>query len=206
MDSHNVLHKSIRAPFTVPDPGNGQTILVDRDRMVVELVNSASGETRNLSAPTKAGLFATLELTALTSNYTVAVTVLDSAGATTYTHTFTAAGQFIVYESVCTAWNRTTGAKTFAWQVVSGTLTALGVTVPTQTQHALTDSTGGSAGTTFGAVPAGGTGAAAGAWDTSAHRDAAIAAINDNFASIAAELTKVKADVAGVLSALALMQ
>ena len=53
---------------------------------------------------------------------------------------------------------------------------------------AITDSTGGTASTTFAAVPAGGTGAAAGAWDTSAHRDAAIAAINNNFAQIAKQL------------------
>ena len=53
---------------------------------------------------------------------------------------------------------------------------------------ALTDSTGGAASTTFGAVPAGGTGAAAGGWDTSGHRDTAIANINNGFASVAAEL------------------
>lgn len=53
---------------------------------------------------------------------------------------------------------------------------------------AITDSTGGTASTTFAAVPAGGTGAAAGGWDTAGHRDTAIASINNNFAQIAKQL------------------
>ena len=57
----------------------------------------------------------------------------------------------------------------------------------------LTDSTGGTPATTLAAVGAGGTGAAAGAWDTANHRDAAILAINTNFASVAAELALQKA-------------
>lgn len=48
----------------------------------------------------------------------------------------------------------------------------------------LTDNSGGTAGTGLDPAPAGGTGAAAGGWDTAANRDLAIAAINDNFASI----------------------
>jgi hypothetical protein len=38
-------------------------------------------------------------------------------------------------------------------------------------------------------APAGGVGAAAGAWDTSAHRDAAIATINDTVTDVAALIT-----------------
>ena len=57
----------------------------------------------------------------------------------------------------------------------------------------LTDSTGGTPATTLAAVGAGGTGAAAGGWDTANHRDAAILAINTNFSSLIAELALQKA-------------
>ena len=52
----------------------------------------------------------------------------------------------------------------------------------------LTDSTGGTPATTIAALQAGGTGAAAGAWDTANHRDAFIAAVANNFSSLTAEL------------------
>jgi hypothetical protein len=53
-------------------------------------------------------------------------------------------------------------------------------------------------------APAGGTGAAAGAWDTSAHRDAAIATINDTVTDVAALITwadnlQTKLTTAGIL-------
>jgi predicted RecA/RadA family phage recombinase len=57
----------------------------------------------------------------------------------------------------------------------------------------LTDSTGGTPSTTLAAVGAGGTGAAAGGWDTAGHRDSAILAINTNFSSVTAELALQKA-------------
>jgi len=57
----------------------------------------------------------------------------------------------------------------------------------------LTDSTGGTPATTLAAVGAGGTGTAAGGWDTANHRDAAILAINTNFSSLIAELALQKA-------------
>ena len=57
----------------------------------------------------------------------------------------------------------------------------------------ITDSTGGAAATTLVAIQAGGTGAAAGGWDTANHRDTALGQIANNFASVAAELAKQKA-------------
>jgi predicted RecA/RadA family phage recombinase len=57
----------------------------------------------------------------------------------------------------------------------------------------LTDSTGGTPATTIAALQAGGTGAAAGAWDTANHRDAFIAAVANNFSSLTAELALQKA-------------
>jgi predicted RecA/RadA family phage recombinase len=59
------------------------------------------------------------------------------------------------------------------------------------------------------AAPAGGTGAAAGGWDTAAHRDAAIAAINANEADVATlitELTAVQADVAALRTTVAALR
>ncbi|MGD1002766.1 MAG: DUF2190 family protein [Candidatus Brocadiia bacterium] len=57
----------------------------------------------------------------------------------------------------------------------------------------LTDSTEGEAGTEIVALQAGGTGAAAGAFDTAQHRDDFIGQVADNFASLAAQLAKQKA-------------
>jgi predicted RecA/RadA family phage recombinase len=74
-------------------------------------------------------------------------------------------------------------------------MTGTGNTAPAAETNldTLTDSSGGTPSTTIGAVPAGGTGAAAGGWDTANHRDAAILAINTNFSSVAAELALQKA-------------
>ena len=57
----------------------------------------------------------------------------------------------------------------------------------------LTDSTGATAATTIVALQAGGTGAAAGGWDTANHRDTFIGQVAANFASLTAELALQKA-------------
>jgi hypothetical protein len=206
LNSANALQQIFKAPFAaVADPGMGNitsgkgNLLVDRDRLMLELINTASGEKRTLAAPTKSGLLLTLAMVSQISSNTIAVTVLDSLGNTTYTHTFTAAGQFVIYESVCVAFNNTTatvnglaaGQRQFAWQVVGGSLTPLGVTVPTQTQAALTGMTG-APGTTLTAM----TGTYASDY----------ANLNQALLDIQTQLTAVKADVAGILTALALLQ
>ncbi len=58
-------------------------------------------------------------------------------------------------------------------------------------QTELTDSTGGTADVTLQPMIAGGTGAAAGGWDTAGNRDTSISRINDNFADIAKALNTI---------------
>lgn len=63
---------------------------------------------------------------------------------------------------------------------------------------ALTDSTGGTADGTLSAIPAGGTGAAAGGWDTAGNRDTAIVNINNNFAELSAKVNALERMVRGI--------
>jgi hypothetical protein len=102
---------------------------------------SAAGETATLAAPTKLGIPITVLYTGGTGN--IVVTVLDSTGATTYTDTLTAAGQYQEYISIETV-NLTTGAKVYSWShrfalgsnpsvttlAASGGIAAFGVTPP----------------------------------------------------------------------------
>ncbi len=59
-------------------------------------------------------------------------------------------------------------------------------------QAALTDSTGGTGDGTLSAITAGGTGQAAGGWDTAANRDLAIGIIEDNFTELHLLLDQVR--------------
>jgi len=72
------------------------------------------------------------------------------------------------------------------------TVTTTGLTVAAATSAAVTQ-------TAVADAPAGGTGAAAGGWDTAGHRDSAITTINQmraDIAAIIADNTALRADVA----------
>ena len=120
MGAATVLHDVFRSTkIVVPDPGNGGTINVDRDRQNCELTSlAASGatETRTLNAPGKSGILTMLNF--ITKNtYGITVTVNDSAGGTT-TVTFTTQGTMVIFMSCCTSQSATTGVKTFAWKAI----------------------------------------------------------------------------------------
>lgn len=57
---------------------------------------------------------------------------------------------------------------------------------------AKTNNSGGTDDDVIAAVPAGGTGAAAGAWDTAANRDTAITAMNDNMATLTVAVNEIR--------------
>ena len=174
-----------RPAASVSDPKNGGTIgplLLDEG--FCELISLVASETRNLAAPDRSGLTITLAMVQQTSSDTIAVTVLDSAGNTSYTHTFTGTNQFISYESICTSQNSSTNVKTFAWRVKAGTLAALGVVAPST----ITDSTGGTASTTFAAITA-----------ASTYAQADMVAVPNALSQIAVNLNAIK-------TALALLQ
>ncbi len=59
---HQLLHFLYRGPKSVTDPGNGGTIRFTKDLQICELVSGASGETRTLAAPSKAGIRAAIRM------------------------------------------------------------------------------------------------------------------------------------------------
>ncbi len=61
MSAHRVLHDLFKAPYLITDPGDGETITVDRQMAAVPVVTAGS-ETRTLAQPTKAGLYCTVAI------------------------------------------------------------------------------------------------------------------------------------------------
>jgi hypothetical protein len=116
MSAHRIPRDLSIAPIVVNDPGNAGTIYVDRSPLEVEIIN-AGAETRTLAAPIRASVFC--KLSCVTASGNTAITVKDSAAATTGLITFTAAGQWVTLESFCTSYTASTGARTYAWQVTA---------------------------------------------------------------------------------------
>jgi hypothetical protein len=135
MSTHRVLHSLYSAPFLIDDPGNGSTIVVDRDRAEVPMKSGSSGETRTLPVPTKAGLECKLVLdTDGGGDITVTVTSgYNQAGSTTIV--FGDAGDWVKFGSVRIGTD-------FRWRVLAHEGTNLietgGGTISTQTISALT--------------------------------------------------------------------
>lgn len=112
MSAHRVLHDILKAPFLVPDPGNGGTLTIDRWGMVVPMRSGVSTETRTLAQPTKAGL---LVMLALDVNGGGGVTVAVTGGynaAGDANIAFGSAGNFVALLSV------KVGASCY-WRVVT---------------------------------------------------------------------------------------
>ena len=61
MSAHSVLQNILDTDSTIPDPGPGQTIVVDRSPAICEM-ESAAGESRGMAMPIKSGLIVTLTL------------------------------------------------------------------------------------------------------------------------------------------------
>jgi hypothetical protein len=62
MTPGNALYQLFKSDYLRPDPGDAATINVDRQLSMFPLVSGASGETRTLARPTKAGMIATVLL------------------------------------------------------------------------------------------------------------------------------------------------
>ena len=114
MSAHELLWQLVNAPFVVQDPGDGKTIGIIQDRTEVPIV-TATTETRTLAAPDRSGVLC--KLVCKTYGGAATVTVLDSAGSTTYTIAFGAAGYWVLLHSIQVG-------TTYKWQV----LQAYGVT------------------------------------------------------------------------------
>lgn len=111
--AHRILSDLFYKPHVLPDPGDGKTIVVDRDLAICEMV-SLTAETRTLAAPTKSGIEFVLRM--LTDGGDIVVTTpngfLDNVLRTTAT--FDDAGDILNLISVETG---TVG--TFRWQIVT---------------------------------------------------------------------------------------
>lgn len=59
MSAHRALQDLLVAPFSIPDPGNGGNIVIDRAFGICEMVSTAA-QTRTLAAPVQSGIFCIL--------------------------------------------------------------------------------------------------------------------------------------------------
>lgn len=128
MQPSNALQRILLANFSVKDPGDAGTLVVDRDRFFYSLA-PATTETRTLAAPPKAGLMGTI---ASIAAYTTTVSVLDSAAATTGTITFTSSAQW------CDLRSYETTSGVFKWQVVDIYGATTTIATPSTVQSSVT--------------------------------------------------------------------
>ena len=130
MDAHNILQQTLKAPFIGDkDPGASGTIIWDRDRQVTKLTPATgAAETRKLLGPRRSGPEGRLDCTTFVSSSTTTVTVYDSAGGTSGTIAFSAAGQWAKLEAFENA------SANFEWRVQA----SYGCTITTIPQVATT--------------------------------------------------------------------
>lgn len=126
MSGHNTLQEMSNAGFEAADPGDANTIYVDRWGMMVPMVSGASAETRTLAQPVKAGLMVTLVLdTDGGGDITVTVTGGYNQAAST-TIVFGTAGDLVTLMSIQVG-------SSFYWRVVAQEGTGLTQTDVTAT-------------------------------------------------------------------------
>lgn len=113
---HNVLHQIHEAGnnSSMLDPGDADTILVDRSPAYVG-ITSVAAETRTLARPTRRGAIVTVALEVDGGDVTLTVTGgYTESGDTTFV--FTGAGQFATFLSVAT---RSGTTVTYAWRLIA---------------------------------------------------------------------------------------
>lgn len=112
MSGHNTPYHMYQGPLSVPDPGDGKNIAINRYGAIVELV-SAAGETRTLAAPSKAGVLATIRMKTDGGDIVLTASAgLNVAGNTTAT--FADVGDQIVLLSV-------SAASGYRWEILVNT-------------------------------------------------------------------------------------
>ena len=120
MSAHSTPFQMYQSPFLMEDPGDAGSVAIDRYGAVVPVITGASGETRTLAAPTKAGIVASVMLdTDGGGDLTLTVTGGYNADGDT-SITFGDAGDLVTFLSIKTG-------STFRWQAIanSGTTVAL---------------------------------------------------------------------------------
>lgn len=109
-----LLHDLYKGPKLTADPGNAGIIRVNEDLQIIEMVSGASGETRTLARPSKAGIRLVLRMKTDGGGDIVITATggLNIAGETQAT--FADASDFLSLISV------TVSAGVFRWEVLEG--------------------------------------------------------------------------------------
>lgn len=131
MSAHNHAAMGYRASVTIPDPGSGGTITVEKSPCLVNLVTTGA-QTRTLARPTRAGAEVILHAKTIVTSCTITPTGgLNEYGDTTIV--FSNAGEFAVLKSFY-------DGSSYFWRVVTshiiGNLVGLTATVAELNQAA----------------------------------------------------------------------
>ena len=128
---HRIHHDLYRGPKLMTDPGDTKTIRPNKDLQICEMVTGASGETRTLANPTKAGIRFVLRLkTDGGGNAVVTAAAGLNVGLDTVA-TFADASDFLSMISVSLT------ATTYRWEILEGNVgTVVSSTSPSATPSA----------------------------------------------------------------------
>lgn len=111
VSGHNAHYEEFTGDAVILDPGDGETLIVDRNQGMVELETS-SAETRTLEDPSKSGVLLTLTLKTDGGNCVVtADTAVNATGNNTLT--FGDAGDTILLTSI------PDGSSGFKWKALA---------------------------------------------------------------------------------------
>jgi hypothetical protein len=111
--SLRIHHDLYRGPKVLADPGTGNSIVVDEDLQICEMVSVGAAETRTLAAPSKAGIRFILRM--LTDGGDIVVTAAAGLNVSLSTEaTFADASDLLSMVSVSLT------ATTFRWQILEG--------------------------------------------------------------------------------------
>lgn len=117
MSGHNTHHELFTGDAVMLDPGDGNPLIVDRDRGIVELITAAA-ETRTLEDPAKSGIMLTLTLKTDGGNCVITADTAINASANTIM-TFADAADTIVLMSI------PDGTSGYKWVVIGNAGVAL---------------------------------------------------------------------------------
>ena len=125
MTPGNFPTRALEASYSIADPGASGTIVIDKQFGIVRLITAAA-ESRTLAAPTKTGIFLTINMVTDGGDCTLTVTGgYDEAGNTTMV--FNNTGDYADFKSM------EEGAGTYVWRLTGFD----GVTGPTETGGSL---------------------------------------------------------------------
>jgi len=132
---HRIHHDLYRGAKVHTDPGTGNTIRVNKDLQICEMVSVGADETRTLANPTKAGIRFVLRM--LTDGGDIVVTASNGFNSSLETDaTFADAADYLSLISVSLT------ATTYRWEILEGNVgTVLSTSTATATSTATSTAT-----------------------------------------------------------------